>query len=358
MSMKVESFQEMLTPLRSESFKASVVHTPPAVVAKAFNEPGNLFAQEAEFNKKDLNERSVGIFVASSKQCLRLWEQLGHPAQATVESTSRRVRMHLLQGATVDKMLALTGSDPARTYVVLQLLSAQAQAEARKIEAALARDALAKLQIRFKGQIQAALNTAMALQTATDDPQERQALRSLYYSSVVTQQSLNNMMQALLGMYGGERFASGLKVMRRALADDIASQVSSVATAKLRTLMLGLQSCGHLDGVLSNCQTLIERLSADLQAVALLQRLLGYANTGIAPDEVQRLANEMGNDPLSGPLISLNALYPVFKDLPLALWRDREGRQQTLHNCLLVMDGLTRLEREQLQRESKWEAQT
>jgi type III secretion protein W len=43
-------------------------------------------------------------------------------------------------------------------------------------------------------------------------------------------------------------------------------------------------------------------------------------------------------------LASLNAVYPVLKTLPMALWRDTRGRQEGLHNFLLVMDEFTRLE--------------
>ncbi|NVZ19384.1 type III secretion system gatekeeper subunit SctW [Pseudomonas costantinii] len=353
--MKVELYQDVQVPQSLVPSKPS--RAPAPETAAAVGGLADIFIQEMEANNKTLAQRSTSIGLMPTEQCAHLWSQLGHPAQATVESTARRVRTQLLQGASIEKMLDITGSDPARTYVVLQFLSAQAQSEARKIEAGLARDALTKLELRFEGQIQAALNTAMALQAAADDPQERQALRTLYYASVVTQQSLIKMMQALLGVYGGERFAIGLKVMRRALADDIASLVSSVATSKLRTLLLGLQSCGHLGGVLSNCQALIQRLNAGLEAVDLLQRLLGYTSTGIASREVQRLANEMSGGPSSESLISLNALYPVIKDLPMALWRDTQERQQALHNCLLVMDELARLERGQQQLDSKWGAQ-
>ena len=152
--------------------------------------------------------------------------------------------MLLLQKPTVEKLLELTGRDPARAFVVLKYVAAHADSEARPAEAALARDAINRLEIRFKGEIQAGLNIASALQTASIDPQERQALRTLYYASVVARQSLATMMQALLGVYGGERFHDGLKIMRKALADDIAALVSSSPTAVLRTLLLGLQSCG------------------------------------------------------------------------------------------------------------------
>lgn len=144
---------------------------------------------------------------------------------------------------------------------------------------------------------------------------------------------------------GGEQFAAGLNVMRRALADDIAAQASSIPGAKLRTLLLGLQSCGHLSGVLSSCESLIQRLEVEHDAVVLLQRLLGYAGGGIACAEVQRLAGDLSHESSTGQLVSLNGIYPMLKGLPLALWRDNRGRQEGLHNVLLVMDELTRQEK-------------
>jgi len=278
-----------------------------------------------------------------------LYDQLGHPAQESLASASRRARIKLLQNPSIDSLLELTGNDPARTYVVLKQVVELAQAQVRETEANLARDALAKLEIRFKGEIQAGLNIAMALQTSSDDPQLRQAVRSLYYASVVTRQSLASMMQALLGVFGGEQFSTGLKVMRRALADDIAAHRPSVATDKLRTLLLGLQSCGQLSSVLFRCQGLIQSLltlhpEVNQDAVVLLQRLLGYASAGITPTEVQRLASELAGGQVTSQLIFLNTLYPLIQLLPLSIWVDNNGRQKVLNQFLLVMSEYARSE--------------
>lgn len=256
--MKVESTPDVQTlqsldqPVVSGTTRAQV-----PVAAPVVDDLANLFSQEVAFNSKALGQRSMGVRITPVEQLSQLYDQLGHPAQASLAAISRRVRLQLLQQPGVDKLLEITGNDPARTYVILRQVTAQAEAEVRKTEAALARDALAKLEVRYRREIQAGLNIAMALQAATDDPQERQAMRALYYASVVVRQSLATMMQALLGVYGGEQFAAGLNVMRRALADDIAAQASSIPGAKLRTLLLGLQSCGHLSGVLSSCESLI-----------------------------------------------------------------------------------------------------
>lgn len=55
-----------------------------------------------------------------------------------------------------------------------------------------------------------------------------------------------------------------------------------------------------------------------------------------------RLAEDMGAG--TSTLVALNALYPLFLKLPLALWPDSQSRQEALHNFLLVMDELARLE--------------
>lgn len=345
--MKVESAPDVHT-LHSldqpAAISAARAQTPTAAPPVG-DDLANLFSQEVALNSKALGQRSMGVRVTPVEQLSQLYDQLGHPAQASLASIARRVRLQLLQQPSVDKLLELTGNDPARTYVVLRQITAQAEAEVRKIEAALARDALARLEMRYKREIQAGLNIAMALHVATDDPQERQAVRTLYYATVVLRQSLATMMQSLLGVYGGEQFAVGLNVMRRALADDIAAQASSIPSAKLRTLLVGLQSCAELGGALSNCAQLIQRLKVEHDAVVLLQRLLGYAGGGIASAEVQRLAGDLTGPSCASQLISLNGIYPMLKSLPLALWRDSRGRQDGLNTVLLVMDELTRQEK-------------
>ena len=344
--MKVESVSDVQA-LHSlgQPAAASTARTRTPATASGVDDLVNRFNQEVVASGTALNPRPMGVRVTPVEQLPQLFEQLGHPAQTSLAALSRQVRLQLLQQPNVDRLLELTGNDPARTYVVLRQVTAQAEAEVRRADVALARDALARLEVRYEREIRAGLNIAMALQAATDDPQERQAVRALYYASVVVRQSLAAMMQSLLGVYGGEQFAAGLNVMRRALADDIAARAASIPCAKLRTLLLGLQSCGQLGSVLSNCEGLIQRLKVEHDAVTLLQRLLGYAGGGIACAEVQRLAGELTGESSTGQLVSLNGLYPLLKGLPLALWRDNRGRQDSLHNVLLVMEELTRLEK-------------
>lgn len=340
--MKVESRNDVQTVQRLDQ---PVIHTTSVPAsAKGVDELAHLFNQEVELNKLSLGQRQMGVRVPAAEQLVQLYEQLGHPAQASMASVSRRIRMQLLQNVGVEKLLDAAGGDPARAFVVLKHLASAADTEIRKSEAALARSAIAKLEARFKGQIQAGLNIAVALQAACGDPEERQALRSLYYASVVTRQSLATMMQALLGVYGGDRFQEGLNVMRKALADDIAALVSSMPTPLLRSLLVGLRSCGQLSAVLAGCVTCKQRLHMEDEAVTLLQRLLGYASSGIAASEILRLGDDLGGGPTARQLVALNALYPLIQQLPLALWPDSRVRQETLVSFVAVMDELNRID--------------
>lgn len=238
--MKVESSNDMEQIQRLDPSRIGPVEAP--TPAKGSEDIALIFSQDVAADANAFPKRFMPIRVPPVEQLAQLYDMLGHPAQASLAVVARRMRIQLLQQPALDKLLDLGGGDPARTFVVLKQVAAQAQDETRSAQAALARDAIARLEMRFKREIQAGLNIAAALQRATDDPQERQAIRTLYYASVVTRQSLSTMMHALLGMYGGERFVDGLNVMRRALADDVAAHAPSVPDVRLRALLRGCRA--------------------------------------------------------------------------------------------------------------------
>jgi len=292
---------------------------PQSSAQSAAEEVGMLFSQKAESSSKALAQRVLRTVdnrvqkVEGIQQLSELYEQLGHPGQLSLGLLTRHVRLALASDSGVEALLALTGDDPARTSVVLQYMVAQARAQGRE------------------GDI------------------ERQAVRTLYYSSVVRKQSLPSIIQALLALFDEERVNDGLRVMARALADDIAAHRPSVPSIRLRTLLSGLQGCTQLSSLLHSCRWFIERLSsrerqAELSPVSLLQRLLGYAGTGIDSDEVQSLSRELGGENLSSQLVLLNQVYPLIQRLPLAVWSDRASRQDALQSFLSLMGEHTQSE--------------
>ena len=335
--------------------KAVQMQTLQASAQSAAEEVGMLFSQKVESSSKELSQKKLRTLdtqvqkIQGIQQLNELYERLGHPGQVSLGQLARQVRLELMTKPGVESLLALTGDDPARTSVVLQYVTTQARTQGLERETVLAQGAQALLQARYPRQIQAGLNIALALQTAAGDAALRQAVRTLYYSSVVLKQSLVNITQALLGLFGEEGVNDGLRMMGCALADDIAAHRPSVSTIKLRTLLIGLQGCTQLSSILHSCRLFIERLSsrerqAELSAVALLQRLLGYASTGIDSEEVQSLSRELGGESLSSQLVLLNQVYPLIQRLPLTLWDAPNSRQDALQSFLSLMGEHTQAE--------------
>lgn len=356
--MKVDVRNDVAQALKP-SFSSPQVRTqaPQASQQSAAEEVGMLFSQQVESRSKALSQRTVRAAavetqvqkIQSIQQLTELYEQLGHPAQASLGQLARLVRLELLLNPSVESLLALTGDDPTRTHVVLQHVTAQAQAEGRQRDAQQSLNLQEQVHALYAQQIQAGMNIAQALKVASGDPSLRQAVRNVYYASVVLKQSLVTIMQALLGLFGEEGVSAGLGMMSRALADDIAAQCPSQPTDKLRTLLVGLQSCRQLSAVLNSCRVFIQRLpapepQAEHTAVTLLQRLLGYAGTGIEHNEIQCLSREFGGDSPSSQLAALNRVYPLIQCLPLAVWSDPKSRQDTLQDFLKLMGERTHAE--------------
>lgn len=341
--MKVESFNDVqqIQPLDKPS--VSTVEAPSRSLA--LDDIAQIFAEEVTLNAQALGLRSIGAKVSPVAEFVQLYEQLGHPGQTTLETIVRRLRFELLRKPTVEKLVSLAGSDPARAFVVLGLIASKAKTNGLRIEEDLARGALRELKRDFGGPIQAGLNIALALKQASADPQERQDVRALYYASVVVRQSLALMLQTLLKMYGPTDFSRGVGLMTQALNGDIAAHTQSVPTEKLRLLLKGLGECRELRSVLGNCEALIQRLNVEQNAVDLLQRFLGYASTGIDSAEVQRLASEFGGTLLGARLRSLNELSREIKALPLAWWLDAQSQASAVKAFKDVMLEWAREER-------------
>ena len=203
-----------------------------------------LFSQKTESSSKETAQRTLRASGAEIRvrriqgieQLMALYEQLGHPGQASLSQVARQVRQEMSSRSSLDSLIELTGGDPARTSVVLSYVTAWAQSEGHDADVALSHSYQDQLHTQHAGPVQAGMNIARGLSTISDDASLRQAVRTLYYANVVRRQSPAIIMQALLGMFGDKGFSVGLKMMSRALADDMAAQRPSLPTNKLRKL--------------------------------------------------------------------------------------------------------------------------
>ncbi|WLH12494.1 TyeA family type III secretion system gatekeeper subunit [Pseudomonas hefeiensis] len=326
-----------------------------SVQSNSMEEVGMTFSHHVERNTKALSQRrirnarsEVGQVRVETREQLEQWyDQLGHPGKQSLGAMAAQAGLLLCGEPVLEEVVQSTGGDPARTDLILQQALRDAQVQGRLVEAQRARDYLQLLRERYGAQIQAGMNIAEALRASGGDPELRQAVRRLYYDTVVLKQSLPTMMQALLGLFGEAAFVPGLDMMRRALADDIAAHTPSRPTALLRTLLIGLAASTQLGSVLHSCRRLLEQLAyscpaSQLTAVLLLQRMLGFVSSGLSAAEVRRIGRELGGEEERDQLVSLNGLYPLLKRLPLPLWRDGKSRQTALKNLLVLLDERSR----------------
>lgn len=359
--MKIDSSynSRLLASLAAQSAQALAdLATPKAQDSRSagLEEIGLGFSHHVERSSKALKQRQIRTTARNDQGEARIaerdrldeeYDQLGHPGEESLGELAARTGAWLGEQPELDALVARTGGDPARTDVVLRQAESLAVRAGRRQEAERAAAYLRRLRERFGPQIRAGLNIAGALRLAGGDPALRQAVRQLYYDTVVLKQSLPGMLQALLGLFGEARFDEGLATLRLALADDIAAERPSRPTPRLRILLRGLGLSGQLGAVLQECRAALQRLATrrpqeQLDAVALLQRLLGFAAGGLTALEARRVGRELGGAEDEIQLVSLNVLYRLVQHLPLPLWQDDKHRQTALANLLALLDERSR----------------
>jgi type III secretion protein W len=154
----------------------------------------------------------------------------------------------------VSDKLTILLTATARAFVVLgRPWRPRRTLKVRPSEAGLARDAIARLEARFKGQIQAGLNIAAALQIVGVDPHERQALRALRQRGDAPIPGDDD---AGAADHGGERFAEGLKAAQ-SLGGRYRGAGVVHAHAAVAHLAAGPARLRAVEAVLAGCQALI-----------------------------------------------------------------------------------------------------
>lgn len=336
--MKVEAPSDVQTIRPPDQPAVSQTFT--SASAKGVDELTHLFNQEVEKNSQSLGQRKMILRVLPIKAVAQMYRHLRRPHMKSLASLSFDVRDALRKGGGVDELLKLSEDDPALAFLVLNHVADQAGTEAT-----LARDAMTKLEVGYLGQIQVGLKIATALEASDLDPAQVQALRTLYYASVVARQSLSTIMQSLLGVFGEKRLSDGLKMMQKALASEIEINRPKSSTPLLITLLQGLQACMQLSGALAGCRELLRSHGIEYDVVGLLQRLLGYVGSGITTVEILRLGHDLGGASGLRQLVALNALHPMIKQLPLAFWLDSQVRDDSLRGFQTVIGEMDRIAR-------------
>ncbi|AUX71529.1 type III secretion system gatekeeper subunit SctW [Erwinia pyrifoliae] len=323
---------------------------PVSPLEDSMEEVSMTFAEHVERKSKALNQRRVVAQPGSRAQqhieriekLDELLKLLEHPQHARLETQNQKMQT-LLQHASspgMDELLHAAGGDPARCDLLLRHTLLQAQ---RTQNSDLANKAMQSLELLHKekgAEVSAGLNTASAIASFSTDPTQKQAMRQLYYQTIVHLQSGNAMLDALLNSFGGAHFNQGLRTLQRALADDIASRSSSIPRRALQKILSSLQDASNISQTLTASKTLLTRLAGKLPSVSftsleLTRRLLNLSGNGAYLRDLQNLSRDVAGQHPHHQVLFLSGLVPLVYHLPLGLWRDDKSKNRQMALNLL-----------------------
>jgi type III secretion protein W len=357
--MKISNYNDALPldllprPLFGTEATAATAKNP---LIDSMEEVALKFSESIERHSKSLDERHIsdasrGQRVERIEKLVELYRLLDHGDQPSLEQQARRMQQQLQQQPSLQAALSVADNDPARTDILLQQAMRLSLAEGLDGEAQNTRELIDELRLVHGDKIRAGFNTASAIALFSRDPQQRAAMRRLYYKAIVGQQPLASLLEALLEHFSEEQFARGLRTLQRALADDIAALSPSLPGNVLGSMLRGLGSCGQLNNLIKACHDLLQRLSQkqrreSMTPLAMSKRLLRFCANGFFARDLTLLSGDtLDNAPHLQPLY-FNGLYPLLQNLPLVLWKDLKTRQNGLRLLHNLMEQLARQERQ------------
>lgn len=344
---------EPVTPLVTTSaVVAPAMVNPAQEMADSMEEISMRFSEHVEKSTKSLAERSIKSRSEQRVEKLaELYQLLTSQDTHTLDQEVRKLLAMNQQQMLLDDLLKSVGGDPAKAEVLLQKALLQAKGSRPAEQVARLEQLSQELHAQHGAQVMAGLNTAGALALFSQDPDNRQSLRQLYYQHIVGQASLATLFDALLTRFDEHHFAQGIHTLMRAMTDDLAAQFPSLPRGHLRVLLRDLNASQQLSNILNGVQAMLLKLSAkgmlkEMTAARMTRRLIDFTQTSIYPREVKTLGNEtVGDHPLAH-VVLLNALYPLIQKMPLPLWKDGKSRQSTLNLILRLMTEYAHYERQ------------
>lgn len=311
------------------------------------------FSESAERNSKRLEGRSIKPQTQLRAEKLEALYLLLSGQDENLNEEARRILSMGQQKLSLDAFLSAAKGDPTKADILLQHATHSARTSGDKTLLDTLSSISQELNEAHGQDILAGINTAKALAMFSKDPLQLQNMRTLYYRNIVGQGSLAAIFDTLLSQFDEKHFAQGIHTLIRALTDDLSATFPSTSSPKLKALLKDLTASQQLSNILNTSRELLDRLSArnvtsEMSAPRLTRRLVEFTQSSLYPREVKSLSDDtVGPSPLEHVKF-LNALYPLVKEMPLALWRDGESRRSALQLILRMMTEYTQYERQHL----------
>ena len=345
--MQQESLVNALAPDDKARGASSLIRFQPTRSTESSTNPGELFAEKNEMQRKRDEQRALsrgqqrGKFIQSKitrlSELYGLLESRNTPAQQRQEQALQDLLVNQRE-PDAQQLLDAAGGDPVLADTLLRIALSKAQRLENDDLAASISHALQTLKGDFSAQITAGCNTAVAIATFTTHPEQKMAMRQLYYSVVIEQQSAELIFDSLLEQFGFAEFEPAMRTLQRALSDDIAAFSSSVSRKALRHILSGLDDTRAITHTLASVQAFLDRLKTrhpqvTIGAETFTRSLLSMCNKGFQSHEVTRLAPEVvGQQPLHQSMF-YNQFLTLVQSLPQKLW----GRDESNRNKAILM---------------------
>ena len=256
-------------------------------------------------------------------------------------------QLNISSKAELKLLLAKNNNDPALTAVVLKKLRISKTALRDKPQLRLIDKLSEELESEHGDEINAGLNTAEQLLKFSQDPDMLQQIRTVYYTTVVKNRSVNALFNAMTDLLGEAHFREGMSIMQKALTEDLMSAYPSTKlNAQLSMLMRDATIVNKLTNLFSICQHFLKNIGrlispCKMTDVDFMRRVVNMTTSSFYLRELQRLNLDIVGENPKHQLIFLNYYYSLLKRLPDVLWTDLQQRNNSLLNVLRYMDQLT-----------------
>ncbi len=346
---------------KSASRAPDNVRTRAETLNDSLEEIGSMFSEKMESKTKASNRRQMQGNLLRHKNAVSKIEHLNQLFQLLDSNDSQQLdeqlgqlREALKQTPPPDseELLEKMGGDPTRCDLLLRMVKEEAAIAGDRALADAASQQLKQLQHQHGEAIRAGNNTALALAGLTSDAQEKQALRNIYYQSIVHQQSALMMLDMLLEQVDPQQFVPTLRTLQQALADDFAALAPSISSGSLRRILHGLRDAAELNHTLAASHTLLKQLAAalphavEMSAVELTRRLLQFSHHGVYGSDFQQLGGEVAGEQPQQLSRFFSRLFPLVHQLPLSLWLEQETRNTALQLLRGLITELAKVEKQ------------
>jgi len=310
------------------------------------------FAHSERMEKKDLKERSVESRASElAERVQQISEILENMPDMDREGLLRfRALLQAMQGRS-DSFLEAAQErypDPSQAYAALADAEQQFRRDGDTPRAEAAQAALRRLIDEQGPAVRAGLNiTRTTFAETGGDPKATQELRDAYREAVFAKPGLANVYKGILERAGVEGFAQQLRLLTRAVGDELLAEGPSVEPPRLRQLLSDLSTMRTLDTAHERAEGLSKRLSkmggVKVGATAMLRQFLPLTDDTISgPEKIHSIPQALG---LPAARLEIQILFmrearDLMGSMPPGIFRDNEARFSLMGGMQQALDRL------------------